>query len=135
MSIFSSIISRIFPDTHPAIANAAAPATMAPQAAQQAMQASATPSPQESANDVDVTAVLSQMASQRHENLNWQTSIVDLMKTLGLDSSLAARKELAKELHYEGDMSDTAQMNIWLQKQVMARLAANGGRVPDELLH
>ena len=127
MSIFGSIIGKIFPHTHPAVANAAAPATMAPQAAQQVTQASVAP--------VDVNAVLSQMASQHGEKLNWQTSIVDLMKVLGLDSSLPARKELARELNYTGDMSDSATMNVWLQKQVLSRLAANGGRVPEDLLH
>ena len=62
-----------------------------------------------------------------------RTSIVDSMKLLGLDSSLSARKELASELHYAGDTSDSASMNLWLQKQVMAKLAANGGKVPAEL--
>ena len=67
------------------------------------------------------------------ERLDWQKSIVDLMKLLNLDSSLAARKELADELHFNGDKNDTASMNIWLHKQVMVKLAENGGKVPDEL--
>uniref|UniRef100_UPI0005B27542 DUF3597 domain-containing protein n=1 Tax=Methylobacterium sp. B34 TaxID=95563 RepID=UPI0005B27542 len=62
-------------------------------------------------------------------------SIVDLMKLLGLDSGLAARKQLADELHYTGDKDDSASMNIWLHKQVMQKLAENGGKVPDDLKH
>ena len=81
----------------------------------------------------DLQQTLADMAAQNPEKLNWRTSIVDLMKLLGLDSSLNARKELASELHYTGDMSDSAAMNLWLQKQVMAKLAANGGKVPAEL--
>ena len=67
------------------------------------------------------------------EKLNWKQSIVDLMKLLGLDSSLAARKELAKELHYTGDTNDSATMNVWLHKQVMTKLAANGGKLPADI--
>jgi hypothetical protein len=82
---------------------------------------------------VDVEAVLTQLASQNKEKLDWRHSIVDLMKLLNLDSSLGARKELAKELHYSGSTDDTATMNIWLHKQVMVKLAENGGKVPDSL--
>ena len=67
------------------------------------------------------------------QKLNWKTSIVDLMKALNLDSSLKARQELADELGYTGDKNDSAKMNIWLHKQVIAKLAANGGKVPDDL--
>jgi len=80
-----------------------------------------------------VEAVLTDLASQNSQQLNWRTSIVDLMKLLDLDSSLNARKELAQELHYSGDMNDSAAMNIWLHKQVMQKLAENGGKVPDDL--
>jgi hypothetical protein len=69
------------------------------------------------------------------EKLEWRTSIVDLMKLLNLDSSLAARKELAQELHYTGSTSDSAAMNVWLHKQVMNKLAENGGKVPEALKH
>ena len=72
-------------------------------------------------------------AVKNPEKLDWRRSIVDLMKLLGLDSGLAARKELARELGYSGSTTDTATMNIWLHKQVMVKLAANGGKVPDEL--
>ena len=82
---------------------------------------------------MDVEAVLSKLARQNNEKLDWRKSIVDLMKLLNLDSSLSARKELAKELHYTGDMENSAAMNIWLHKQVMVKLAENGGKVPDAL--
>ena len=73
------------------------------------------------------------LAAKNKEKLDWRRSIVDLMKLLKLDSSLSARKELAKELNYTGDMDDSARMNVWLQKQVMVKLAENGGKVPDSL--
>ena len=83
--------------------------------------------------EVDVQAVLNGMAQKHSEKLNWRTSIVDLMKLLGLDSSLTARKSLAGELNYTGDINDSAGMNIWLHKQVMRKLAENGGKVPEDL--
>jgi hypothetical protein len=83
--------------------------------------------------DVDVEAVLKDLASKNKEKLDWRHSIVDLMKLLNLDSSLSAREELAKELHYTGESKDTASMNIWLHKQVMTKLAENGGKVPESL--
>jgi hypothetical protein len=82
---------------------------------------------------VDVEAVLTKLAAQNKEKLDWRRSIVDLMKLLKLDSSLAARKELAKELHYTGNPNESASMNVWLHKQVMIKLAENGGKVPDSL--
>jgi hypothetical protein len=82
---------------------------------------------------VDVEAVLTNLTGQNKEKLDWRSSIVDLMKLLDLDSSLSARKELAKELNYTGDMNDSAKMNVWLHKQVMIKLAENGGKVPDSL--
>ena len=84
-------------------------------------------------SQVDVEAVLTDLAAKNKQKLDWRRSIVDLMKLLDLDSSLAARKELAKELGYSGDTSDSAAMNIWLHKQVMQKLAASGGKVPDDL--
>ncbi len=74
------------------------------------------------------------MAAKNPEKLDWKKSIVDLMKLVGLNSSLSARKELATELHYTGDQSDSASMNIWLHKEVLKKLAENGGKVPPELL-
>jgi hypothetical protein len=83
---------------------------------------------------VDVNAVLNEMASKTSEKLDWKKSIVDLMKLVGMDSSLASRKELATELGYTGDKDDSATMNIWLHKQVLKKLAENGGKVPQDLL-
>jgi hypothetical protein len=84
-------------------------------------------------SNVDVEATLTNLTKTKKEKLDWRHSIVDLMKLLDLDSSLASRKELARELKFTGDMKDTAAMNIWLHKQVMIRLAENGGKVPAEL--
>ena len=78
-------------------------------------------------------AVLTDLAYKNSQQLNWRTSIVDLMKLLNLDSSLSARQELARELHYSGDTTTERSMNIWLHKQVMQKLAENGGKVPDDL--
>jgi hypothetical protein len=80
-----------------------------------------------------VEAVLAGLAARSAEPLNWRSSIVDLMKLLDLDSSLPARKELARELGYAGAPDGSAEMNMWLHRAVMRRLAENGGRVPDDL--
>jgi len=82
---------------------------------------------------VDVTQLLEGMNAKSGEKLNWRTSIVDLMKLLGLDSSLDARKSLAQELHYTGDTNDSATMNVWLHREVMRKVADNGGKVPEDL--
>ena len=82
---------------------------------------------------VDVEAMLEAKAKTYSHKVNWRTSIVDLMALVGIDNSLAERRELAKELGYTGDMNDSAKMNIWLHKQVMNKLAANGGKVPADL--
>ena len=87
------------------------------------------------AQTVDVAPILDKAVAAKKEKLEWRTSIVDLMKALDIDSSLAARKELASELGYTGDTHDSASMNVWLHKQVMAKLAANGGRLPPEIKH
>ena len=133
MSIFGRILSKIFPSNHPAVAEANAPA--APTAAQpNPAAAQSSPSPAAaSAPQVDVEAVLNGMAQQSQQKLNWRTSIVDLMKLVGMDSGLGARKELAQELGYTGSTSDSAAMNIWLHKQVMKKIADNGGKLPDDL--
>ena len=86
------------------------------------------------ATNVDVAAILDKLAAESKEKLDWKHSIVDMMKLVKMDSSLASRKELAKELHYSGDMNDSAAMNIWLHKEVIKKLAANGGKVPADLL-
>ena len=84
---------------------------------------------------VDVTAILDGLAAKNPEKLDWKKSIVDLLKLVGMDSSLAARKELATELQYSGDKNDSATMNIWLHQEVIKKIAENGGKVPQELLH
>ena len=88
-----------------------------------------------SSPSIDVSDVISKMAQKKGEKLNWQTSIVDLMKVLDMDSSFESRKQLALELKYSGDTKDSAAMNTWLHKEVMQRFAKNGGHVPSELLH
>ncbi|MEP6699450.1 MAG: DUF3597 domain-containing protein [Verrucomicrobiota bacterium] len=87
------------------------------------------------AQNVDVAAILDGLAAKNSEKLDWKHSIVDLMKLVGMDSSLAARKELAKDLNYTGDTNDSATMNMWLHKEVMKKLAENGGKVPQDLLN
>ena len=82
---------------------------------------------------VDVAPILDKAVAAKKEKLEWRTSIVDLMKSLDINSSLAARKELAKELNYTGDPNNSASMNIWLHKQVLTKLAANGGKLPADL--
>src|SRR5579863_7488687 len=132
MSILGKIISTIF--GHASAAPAGTPPAPAAPSAPATAPASAPASPTaKPATQVDVADVLTKLAAQNKEKLDWRHSIVDLMKLLNLDSSLAARKELATELHYSGDKNDSATMNMWLQKQVMQKLADNGGKVPDEL--
>jgi 3-oxoacyl-ACP reductase-like protein len=132
MGILSNIFHKIFPGSKP---DAAQPAT-APAPAPAAAAAPAAPQPAAATPVtplVDVEAILTTMQQQNSQPLNWRTSIVDLLKLLNLDSSLASRKELADELHYTGDKNDSASMNIWLHKQVMIKLSENGGKVPAEL--
>jgi hypothetical protein len=87
------------------------------------------------AQSVDVAPILDKAVAAKGEKLEWRTSIVDLMKALDIDSSFSARKELAKEIGYTGDSNDSANMNIWLHRQVMTKLAANGGKLPPEIKH
>jgi hypothetical protein len=105
----------------------AAPTGASPQSAPQQAPASQTA-------EVDVEAMLDAAVADKGQKLDWRHSIVDLMKALDLDSSLADRKELAQELHYTGDTSDSATMNIWLHKALMKKLADNGGKVPADLM-
>jgi 3-oxoacyl-ACP reductase-like protein len=116
--------------TTPQASQAAAPSSAAMQGA--AGAAAAAPPP---ASAVDIEEVLNGMAAKKPEKLNWQSSIVDLMKLVDLDPSLSNRKELAGELGYSGDTQDSAKMNIWLHHEVMEKLAASGGKVPDSLRH
>lgn len=142
MGILSNIFSKIFPSSHaanaPAQPGSTAPAAGNPAAAPSATtpgaSATSATAPAPSAmSEVDVEKLLDDKAAKAGEKLNWKTSIVDLMKLLDLDSSLNSRKELAKELNYTGDTNDSASMNIWLHRQVMIKVAANGGKVPAEL--
>ena len=127
MGFFSNIFAKIFPS-----ANAAEVVVAPPPAAPSAAGASAAPAAPASIPMGDVAPILDAMPGAK--GLNWRTSIVDLLKLLGLDSSLAARKELAKELLYSGnDEPGSAAWNIWLHKQVMRSIAANGGTLPPEL--
>jgi Domain of unknown function (DUF3597) len=127
MSVLGNIISAIF-GQQPKSAGGSTTVGSSATAPDPSTPTSATPQSQ-----VDVEAVLNKLASQNTEKLDWRKSIVDLMKLLKLDSSLSARQALAKELHYPGDTKDSAAMNIWLHKQVMIKLAENGGKVPNEL--
>jgi hypothetical protein len=131
MSIFGKIMSAIFgtkADAAPAGGGAAAGTGSS--SGGSSGGAAAAP-----AATVDVAPILDQAVKAKGEKLEWRTSIVDLMKALDIDSSFAARKELAKELGYTGDSNDSASMNIWLHKQVMSKLAANGGKLPPEIKH
>jgi hypothetical protein len=144
MSIFGKIMSAIF---GPAKADAAPPATAPAGGSAPASTdgngssgvgnapASTGSSPAAPQQSVDVAPILDKAVAAKGEKLEWRTSIVDLMKALDIDSSFTARKELAKELGYTGDSNDSASMNIWLHKQVMAKLAANGGKLPPEIKH
>jgi hypothetical protein len=135
MGILSNIFHKIFPSSHPAVAQADTPAPSSGTAGTDAASGSPAPTatPTQNMPEVDVEQVLNGMAQSAGQTLNWRTSIVDLLKLLGLDSSLQSRKELAGELGYSGDTNDSASMNIWLHRQVMNKLAANGGKVPADL--
>jgi hypothetical protein len=133
MGILSNIFNKIFHPANAATNNESSASTTSAQAPTSVPQGgNVNPAPTAMA-EVDVEAVLNGMAQNNSQKLNWRTSIVDLLKLLDLDSSLTARKELAQELNYSGDMNDSATMNIWLHKQVMKKLAENGGKVPADL--
>jgi Domain of unknown function (DUF3597) len=122
MSIFGTIMNAIF----------GSKASAAPAGGAASGGAAPAPAPGQT---VDVAPILDKAVAAKGEKLDWKHSIVDLMKALDIDSSLSARKELAKELGYTGDTNDSASMNIWLHKQVMTKLAANGGKLPPEIKH
>jgi hypothetical protein len=134
MSIFGKIMSAIF-GSKAAAAPTGTGAAAGGAAASTGSSAAPSSAPVAPPQSVDVAAIVDKAAAAKGEKLQWRTSIVDLMKALDIDSSLAARKELAKELGYTGDSNDSASMNIWLHKQVMAKLAANGGKLPPEIKH
>ncbi len=152
MSIFGTIMSKVFghsgdaPPTAPAqqgsteATNTGSPASgtappavpSSPSSETGGSTSTATPA---AGGGVDVAQVLDGMEGHAGQTLDWRHSIVDLMKLLGMDSSLHARKELAGELHYTGDTDDSASMNMWLHKEVMSKFAANGGKLPADLQH
>jgi hypothetical protein len=147
MSVLGDIVSGIFrrsaspasatptggssPQAKPTSAQAAPAGTPSPSQSKPSSAQAAPPATPGS--PVDVAAIMDKLAAQSREKLDWRKSIVDLMKLLNLDSSMGARKRLAEELHYTGNLNDSASMNVWLHKQVMIKLAENGGRIPNEL--
>jgi Domain of unknown function (DUF3597) len=135
MSILGRIVSSIFghASAAPASSTTAAPGAPAKPGSAAPSASAAPASTAKPGTTVDVTSILDKLAASNKEKLDWRHSIVDLMKLLNLDSSLTARKTLADELHYSGDKNDSASMNIWLHKQVMTKLAENGGKVPADL--
>jgi len=146
MGLFNNLMSKIFGHATATVATAA-PGTQTPSAAAPEQKAEAPTAPTAPATPtapgapvappqvVDVNAILNDLAKKNPEKLDWKKSIVDLMKLVGMDSSFAARKQLAAELQYTGDPNDSASMNIWLHKAVLRKLAENGGKVPQELLN
>jgi Domain of unknown function (DUF3597) len=137
MSVFGSILSAIFGSKHAkdATASAAPPASPTGTSAGTSAPAgaSAAPAAAKSISRADVDAILQKLAAEQREDFDWKKSIVDLMKLLKLDSSLGARKQLAQELGYTGALDGSPEMNVWLHKQVMIKLAESGGKVPDSL--
>jgi 3-oxoacyl-ACP reductase-like protein len=142
MSVFGSIVSAIFGSKHakdvtasaaPSAAPASPMGTSAPAGTSAPTGASAGPAAAKPISRADVDAILQKLAAEQREDFDWKKSIVDLMKLLKLDSSLGARKQLAQELGYTGALDGSADMNVWLHKQVMIKLAESGGKVPDSL--
>lgn len=133
MSLFKKIMSKIFGGSDSSMSSPA-PGANAPNSPGTSAAPAGNAAPVPQAALVDVGAVLDALAAKNPEKLDWKRSIVDLMKLVGMDSSLASRKELATELHFTGDQSDSATMNIWLHQQVLKKLAENGGKVPANLL-
>lgn len=142
MSVFGSIVSAIFGSKHAATVaptaggSAAAPASSATTASMGTTPSNSASAGSSSATPIsraDVEAILKKLHDEQREDFDWRKSIVDLMKLLKLDSGLAARKQLAQELGYTGALDGSADMNVWLHKQVMTKLAESGGKVPDSL--
>jgi hypothetical protein len=142
MSVFGSMVSAIFGSKHAAtVAPTAGGSAAAPASSATTASTGTTPSNSASAGSpsaapisrADVEAILKKLHDEQREDFDWRKSIVDLMKLLKLDSGLAARKQLAQELGYTGALDGSADMNVWLHKQVMTKLAESGGKVPDSL--
>jgi 3-oxoacyl-ACP reductase-like protein len=144
MGLFNNLMSKIFghapaqtlaaSSTSAASPSAGTQADAAPASAVGAPAATAPSTPKTAVQVVDVAIILDGLAAKNAEKLDWKRSIVDLMKLVGMDTNLSARKQLATELHYTGNQNDSASMNIWLHKEVLRKLAENGGKVPPELL-
>lgn len=149
MGLFNTLMTKIFshasssaptasgtpaPASAPATQGSSTPAMPAPAASGAPAASTAPKVPAAPAQQVDVAAALDKLAAQNSEKLDWKHSIVDLMKLVGMESSLSARKELAQDLHYTGDTGDSAAMNTWLHQEVMQKLAANGAKIPQDLL-
>jgi hypothetical protein len=136
MSIFGNIVSAIFGSKHAAGATAAATTPSAAPSSAGTPASAAAPSTATAAKPIsraDVETILQKLAAEQREDLDWKRSIVDLMKLLKLDSGLGARKQLAQELGYTGALDGSGEMNVWLHRQVMVKLAESGGKVPDSL--
>jgi hypothetical protein len=134
MGLFTTILDKLGLGHAPSVAPVATATAATPAPIPAASAATAAPAPL-AVPVVDVVARLEALAAKNPEKLNWKVSIVDLLKLLGLDSSLGARKQLATELNCPADkLGDSAQMNMWLHKTVLQKIAANGGNVPKELL-
>jgi 3-oxoacyl-ACP reductase-like protein len=146
MSIFGKLVSAIFGSSHaaepaptswspsaPKPASPAAPSPSSPAAPTSSPTAAAPAATGKPMSRPELEALIKKNASEQSEDLNWRESIVDLMKLFKLDSSLGARKELAKELGYTGALDGSAEMNVWLHRQVMTKLAETGGKVPEHL--
>jgi hypothetical protein len=133
MSVFGNIVSAIFGSKHAAGVTPTAGSSSAPPSSPATSAAAGATAAAKPISKADVEAILAKLADEQDEDLDWKTSIVDLMKLLKLDSGLGARKQLAQELGYTGALDGSAAMNVWLQKQVMTKLAESGGKVPDSL--
>jgi Domain of unknown function (DUF3597) len=136
MSIFGNIVSAIFGSKHAAGVTPAGGAAAAPPSSTATTKSAAAPAGPAAAKPIsraDVEGILQKLAAEQREDLDWRRSIVDLMKLLKLDSGLGARKQLAQELGYTGALDGSSEMNVWLHRQVMTKLAESGGKVPDSL--
>ena len=138
MSVFGSIVSAIFGSKHAASvtgtsSSASTPSTTSSAAPATGASPTSTTGAAKPISKAEVETILQKLADDEDEDFDWRHSIVDLMKLLKLDSSLSARKQLAQELGYTGALDGSAEMNVWLHKQVMTKLAESGGKVPDSL--
>jgi Domain of unknown function (DUF3597) len=149
MGLLNTLMEKVFGNHQASSLNNSSPQTASTVASSTAQNSNSSPdvrtpavSPDSSVSNtssqnqqVDIENILNTMNDKNKERLNWKSSIVDLMKLVGLDSSLSARKQLSEELHYSGDTNDSASMNIWLHSQVMKKFAENGGKMPTDLQH